>query len=104
MPPFNGLWVGLGAFGALLPDAIRFAKHRQDGFPEWFKKPGYWAGLIVLVVLGAVAAYFGQAVEWKAAVAMGYGAPEFLSRLVAKDTVEFKGESKGFPLRKWWSQ
>jgi len=104
MPPFNGMFMGLGVFGALLPDAIRFAQGRQDGFPRWFAKPGYWAGLFVLLALGAAAAYFGQPGDWKAAIAMGYGAPEFLSRLFAKDAVQVKGGADEFPVRRWWSR
>jgi len=104
MPAFVGLFVVVGAFGGLLPDLIRFVKEKEKGFPEWFSKPGYWVGLGVLVVLGGLAAWLGQATKWQSALAMGYGAPEFLSRLIAKDSVTMKGAAGGFPLRKWWAQ
>jgi hypothetical protein len=60
MPEFSLGLVALGAFGGILPDAIRFARNRQQGFPGWFRKIGYWVGLAVLVALGALAAWLGK--------------------------------------------
>jgi hypothetical protein len=103
MPDFDLSYVLLGASGGLLPDAIRFARQRYEGFPQWFRRPGYWVGLLVLVLLGALAAWLGEAKDWKAALAMGFAAPEVISRLLGSDqpTVRDVG---GFPIRKWWSK
>jgi hypothetical protein len=103
MPEFHAGLVGLGALGGLLPDVIRFAKNRQNGFPEWFKKPGYWVGLAVLVVLGGLAAWLGQATDLKTAIAFGFSAPEILSRLFADPTPIKARNIGGFPIRSWWA-
>jgi hypothetical protein len=103
MPNFDIALVALGALGGLLPDAVRFAKKRQEGFPGWFRKPGYWVGLAVLVVLGALAAWLGQASNWQAAIAMGFTAPEVITRLFGSDSAQTRGVG-GFNIFRWWSR
>ena len=102
MPDFHLGFFALGAFGGLLPDAIRFAKNRQDGFPGWFRKVGYWVGLAVLVALGALAAWLGQAHDVQSAIALGFTAPEVLSRLFGSPDNQTRGVLGGFPIRSWW--
>jgi hypothetical protein len=102
MPDVDMMFIALGAVGGLLPDAIRFAKQRQEGFPEWFRKIGYWVGLLVLVALGAFAAWLGQATNWQSALAMGFGAPELISRVLGSEKAQDRGN--GFPVRRWWGQ
>jgi hypothetical protein len=104
VPEFNGFFVSMGILGGLLPDAIRFAKGRHKGFPDWASQPGYWVGLLVLLLLGGLAAWLGQPTQWIQAAAMGYAAPEFLSRLFGDDKPTAKGPGGGFPLRKWWAK
>jgi hypothetical protein len=104
MPPFDLGFALLGAAGGFLPDMIRFAKKRHEGFPEFFQKGGYWAGLAVLVVIGAVAAWLGQADDWQSAIAMGFSAPEVFSRLFGSESAETRGSSDGFPVRRWWAR
>jgi hypothetical protein len=105
VPAFHLQWFLLGAGGGLLPDAIRFAKNRQGGFPAWFRKLGYWIGLLVLVGLGGVAAWLGGATEWKSALAMGFTAPEVISRMLGTDKPTVRGRSVGgFDIRRWWSR
>ena len=71
MAPIDWTFVAFGAVGGLLPDAVRFAKDLQQGFPDWFRKIGYWAGLLLLVVLGGFVAWLGRANSVQAALAMG---------------------------------
>jgi hypothetical protein len=103
MPNFHLSYVVLGAVGGLLPDAIRFARNRHKGFPQWFSKLGYWVGLLVLVCLGGVAAWLGKAADWQSALAMGFAAPEVVSRLIGSEQPTFK-DVGGFPIRRWWSR
>ena len=103
MAPIDWTFVAFGAVGGLLPDAVRFAKNRQQGFPDWFRKIGYWAGLLLLVVLGGFVAWLGRANSVQAALAMGYAAPEIVSRLGSSDTPNLRGVG-GFELRKWWAR
>src|SRR4051794_20738137 len=99
MPDFNNVLVALGALGGLLPDVIRFVKGREKGFPEWFRLIGYWIGLALLVVLGGLAAWLGQATDWQSAIAMGYAGPEIVSRLFSSENAQTRGLID-FPLRK----
>ncbi len=104
MPDFNTGFVVLGALGGILPDAVRFAKKKEEGFPEWFRSLGYWAGLGVLVVLGGAAAWLGQAQDWQSAISMGFAAPEIISRLFGSESAAIHGTGNGFPLRRWWTK
>ncbi len=107
MPEFTPFLFWLGVAGGALPDILRFVKGRYSGFPEWFARPGYWIGLLVLMGLGGAAAWLGVATEWKSAVAMGFTAPEVLSRLFSSSGQETRSSVArhvgGFPLRDWWS-
>jgi hypothetical protein len=103
MPSFDLGLVALGAAAGLLPDAVRFAKGRQQGFPKWFRKPGYWTGLGVLVFLGGLAAWLGQAQTWQTAIALGYAGPEFISRLGGDDGVTTRSVGS-FELTRWWAK
>jgi len=103
MPESTTSIVIVRAVGGLLPDAVRFAKKRYEGFPDWFKKPGYWCGLLVLVILGAIAAWLSGATNWQMALAAGYAAPEVISRLLGSEDMELREEEQ-FNLRKWWTR
>jgi hypothetical protein len=102
MPHLNWTFVVFGAFGGLLPDVIRFVKGRHEGFPGWFRKKGYWVALILLVALGGIVAWLGEATSWKAAVAMGFSAPEIITRLSGSDSPNLR-DFGGFSVRKWWA-
>jgi hypothetical protein len=102
IPHFDPGFVAMGAFGGLLPDLVRFAKGRQKGFPGWFRLPGYWFGLAALVLLGGLAAWFGQANTWQASIAMGFAGPEVISRLFGSDRAGLRSFG-GFAIRRWWT-
>lgn len=104
MPEFRLSMAIVGALGGLLPDVLRFIKGRHEGFPNWFRKGGYWVGLALLVVLGGVAAWLGNAKQWQAALALGFGAPEFFSRLAGSESATVRGSGSGFALRRWWAR
>jgi hypothetical protein len=103
MPDFDAGFAAVGAVGGALPDVLRFIKGRHEGFPEWFKKPGFWVALLALVLLGAAAAWLGEANAWQTALALGYAAPEFFSRLAAGEQVTLRSADV-FPIRRWWNQ
>lgn len=105
MPDFDAGFVALGVVGGAMPDVLRFVKQRHEGFPQWFSKAGFWVGFLLLLVLGGLAAWLGGADDWQAALALGYAAPEFISRVLAGDPVTIMGtDDEGFPIRKWWSK
>jgi hypothetical protein len=108
MPEFNQSMFWLGVAGGALPDVLRIIKQRYTGFPEWLAQPGYYVGLLLLLALGGLAAWLGGATEWKSALAMGFTAPEVISRLVSAqgDATRggwTRGMFAGFPLRSWWA-
>jgi len=102
VPAFDADLVLIGCVGGLLPDVLRFVKQRYRGFPDWFSKAGYWVGLLLLVLIGGGAAWLGQASDWKAALAMGFGGPEFFSRLVSTGPGT-RGSTRDAFIRKWWA-
>lgn len=105
MPTLNWTLVSFGAVGGLLPDLVRFVRNRQKGFPDWFKKLGYWVALVCLVALGGFVAWLGGAGTWKAALAMGYAAPEIITKLVSNDSPDLRGSRDGrFDVRRWWAR
>jgi len=107
MPEFTPFIFWLGVVGGAVPDILRFVKGRYRGFPEWFMRPGYWVALVVLMALGGAAAWLGGATDWKSAVAMGFTAPEVLSRMFStrgqqkRDSVS--RNTLGFPVRDLWA-
>jgi hypothetical protein len=64
----------------------------------------FYLGLLLLVVLGGLAAWLGQAADVKQALAYGFAAPEFISRILSGGEVvaaSRKG-SGNLRLRAWW--
>jgi hypothetical protein len=102
VPEFNSFLFWLGVAGGALPDLLRFVKGRHEGFPAFFTQVGYWVALLFLLGLGGLAAWLGGAETWKSAIAMGFTAPEVLSRLFSSGRAETHGHD-GFPVRRWWA-
>jgi fructose-1,6-bisphosphatase/inositol monophosphatase family enzyme len=103
--------VVIGCMGGIVPDLVRFAKGRYDAnIGDYFKRWNYWVGLLVLVALGGLAAAFGGPTTAGQALVYGYAAPEFFSRMVAKQGLQSPaaGSAEGvqaseFSVRRWWS-
>ena len=73
----------LGCAGGLLPDILRVVAVRHGEAPSYLWRPFFWISLSILSILGGLAAVFigsGGTVE---ALAIGYGAPSIISRLLA---------------------
>ncbi|MCB0076169.1 MAG: hypothetical protein KDD73_02025 [Anaerolineales bacterium] len=109
MPAFNSTWFILGCIGGLLPDVLRLIKSRYDGkLPDYFGTQTFWLGLVLLVLVGGAAAWLGGANSFVDALAIGFAAPEFVSRFLGTrndaGTVRALGQepepSKG--IRQWW--
>lgn len=106
----NELWLA-AILGAALPDFLRIARGRHNGLPDWLRKPGFYIGFLVLIVLGWIAvrlAYEGDnGLDFFAGLGIGYAAPDFLARLVSKqgsqDGMTIQTEGVG-GLRTWWSR
>lgn len=101
--------IAIGCAGGVIPDLIRFAKARYDAtIADYFKHWNFWLGLLVLVALGGIAAALGEPTTTMQALALGYAAPEFFSRLVAEQPArpieEGMAKSEEFSVRRWWSQ
>jgi hypothetical protein len=97
----------LGGVGGLIPDAIRIVrKMHAPATASYLKTPIFYVGLLLLVGLGCLAAWIGGAADPKQALAYGYGAPEFFSRLGGSDQGGglSSGPGGGFQmLRNWWA-
>jgi hypothetical protein len=104
--------IAIGCAGGVVPDLIRFAKARYDAsIADYFKHWNFWLGLLVLVALGGLAVAFGDPATTTQALALGYAAPEFFSRIVAEqpaksteESVALNPKTEAFSVRRWWSQ
>lgn len=98
------LW---GMLGGLLPDLIRLAKSRHEfDWPGFLARPGFWVGLIALVIIGGVAALLGSANQIREAVIFGFAGLEVISKLAAERRPIVGGEvtNARFHLRAWWAK
>jgi len=101
--------IAVGGAGGLLPDAIRVAKNRYDPAAlAYLKTATFWIGLAILVILGALTAWLANATDVKQALAYGFGAPEFISRVLggdgaAKSTFRSATTTATHTLRTWWA-
>lgn len=73
--------------GGLLPDALRLLAWARtdvrDRGPIPLKDPGVWIGSFIQAGLGMLAVFALEATTVLQALAMGYAAPEFLTRAFA---------------------
>ena len=90
----------VGCAGGVIPDLIRFAKARYEpNIADYFKHWNFWLGLLVLVALGGLAVVFGDPETTAQALALGYAAPEFFSRIVAEPPAKRTEEDWASPRR-----
>ena len=100
-----------GALGGLIPDAIRLVRSRHDpALPPYLRSAGFYLGLVVCAVLGALAAWMLGAADIRQALACGFSAPEILTRLlsrtdgVPKSALGPAGAARPMALRDWWAR
>jgi hypothetical protein len=93
----------LGFAGGVLPDILRIVKSRYDGPPTYLRTGYFWFCLALLACLGGLATYLAKPSALVEAIAVGFSAPEILSKLFGK-TGDRSG-SKNFiaNLRAWWA-
>lgn len=106
MPSNHWTMILIGCAGGLIPDILRIIKNRYNPkMPKYLQRASFWIGLLFLVILAGLAAWLGEAVNVKQALAYGFAAPEFISRILSSGgaiTGAAKGEGK-LSLRAWWS-
>lgn len=105
MPTTDWTMILIGCAGGLIPDALRIIKNRHEpGVPEYLRSFAFWIGLLLLVILGGLAAWLGEAANVKQALAYGFAAPEFISRILSgggAGAATTEGQGK-LSLREWW--
>jgi len=96
--------VYFGALGGLLPDILRLVTTLRTGkMPDYLKTPAFWISLPLLAIVGAVAVWLAGATTAKAAVAIGFSAPEVISRIAGQTTQVNRGGAEGkLSLLDWW--
>ena len=97
--------IGLGCLGGAIPDVIRLIKGRYKmEMPKYLSSAVFWVGFLLLIGLGGLAAWIGNATGSKEALAFGFGAPEFISKVLATGSQE-KGErdTDQAGIRDWWA-
>ena len=64
MPSTDWMMILIGCAGGLIPDALRIIKNRPDPkVPEYLRSVTFWIGLLLLVILGRLAAWLGEAAK-----------------------------------------
>jgi hypothetical protein len=101
---FNSL-IFWSCVGGLLPDLLRIIAARRDGPPAYVFKPFFWVGLVLLVALAALAGYLSNPKDVISALAVGFGAPEIISKLLSKPGDRGFSEKRSLvkDLRAWWA-
>jgi hypothetical protein len=105
MPSTDWTMILIGCAGGLIPDVLRIIKNRYEPkVPEYLRSVTFWIGLLLLVILGGLAAWLGDAANVKQALAYGFAAPEFISRILSGgEAVAAATEGRGkLSLREWW--
>jgi len=96
--------VGLSCLGGILPDILRIIAARYDGPPKYLRKAFFWIGLALLVVLAGATALLVQPKGTVEALAVGFGAPEIISKLLSRPADRGAGTgSLVANLRSWWA-
>jgi hypothetical protein len=105
MPSTDWTMILIGCAGGLIPDALRIIKNRHEPkMPEYLRSVTFWIGLLLLVILGGLAAWLGEAANVKQALAYGFAAPEFISRILSGGEAATPAAEGGgkLSLREWW--
>jgi hypothetical protein len=94
----------IGCCGGLIPDAMRIIQGRYNPeLPGYVFTANFWFGLVLLVVIGGLAAVVGQADGWVQALANGYAGPELLSRALAIKPITLASAGSAAVVRRWWA-
>lgn len=98
--------------GAIIPDVLRIIKARHDPqLPAHLKSPSFYVGLALLMGIAIAAVYLSEAKTTKEALAIGFSAPEIVSRLLGSHKVDpgvmdaarrGMGDTARKPMRGWW--
>jgi len=102
--------IGLGCAGGLLPDVLRLVDGRYGPPPEYLGRAIFWTSLVILTLIGGLAAYLVQPASVAEALAVGFSAPEILSKLLRREPTppsalppNASAAAKPTSLRAWWS-
>jgi hypothetical protein len=71
------LW---GCLGGLLPDVLRLIKLKYKGAPNYLFDWFFWVSVMLLIGIAALAVYLLSPARVIDAVAIGFSAPEILSK------------------------
>lgn len=95
----------LGCLGGAVPDLLRLIKGRHEGAPQYLGHWFFWVMFAVLVAGGGLCAVLLGAKDYQSALALGFSAPEILSRLAASSGTDRGSGGSGTLIsiiRSWW--
>ena len=102
MPPYE--IVGLSCLGGILPDFLRIIAARYDGPPKYLRSLFFWISLFLLILLAGGTALLVKPTGTVDALAVGFGAPEIISKLLSRPADRGNGKtSLVADLRSWWA-
>lgn len=104
MASLNMMYIALGVVGGLLPDVIRLIKNRYKlSIPEYLKTVNFWLGLLLMAIIGGLAAWAFSPTSGKEAIIYGYAAPQLFSSLAAEEVKNARIKGVQISIRSWWA-
>jgi hypothetical protein len=94
----------LGAAGGVLPDVLRMIKTRFEGMPAYIRTAWYWISLIIIAGVGALTVYLLKPTGLVEVLAVGFSAPEILTKLLSKSGDRGVAGSVTAQIRSWWAE
>jgi ABC-type Na+ efflux pump permease subunit len=100
----------IGCLGGILPDLLRIARNRYEtGLKNYLKSLDFWAGLVILILVGGVTAWILEAESAKDALIVGYTSPQIISQLVGsikerQELIPLSTASGITKLTNWWAR
>lgn len=96
-------FIGWSCLGGILPDVLRIIAARYEGPPKYLKTLFFWFSLLLLVAVAALAGYLSHPKDVVGALAVGFGAPEILSKLLGRSGDRGFAQGLVANLRAWWA-
>src|SRR5882672_9202444 len=97
---------GLGFVGGLLPDLLRIIKGKEQKPPDYLKSAFFWICVLIQAAIGGgTAILLTKSDDALKALALGFSAPEILTRLLSGAAKDRGVGDIGLvaKMRAWWA-
>jgi hypothetical protein len=92
-----------GCAGGVIPDVLRIIAARYDGPPTYLSSAFFWVSLVLLIIVGGATAWLVQPKDIVSALAVGFAAPEIISKLLGTQADRGADTPLIQSVRSWWA-